>query len=68
MPKKLDKHRERGYNLSLIHIFTKSDFISLHMPANAQTHHMINRETIALMKDGAGLMTDKCGKRGFGGS
>lgn len=37
-------------------LLTKSDFISLHMPANAQTHHMINRETIALMKDGAGLI------------
>ena len=37
-------------------LLTRSDFISLHMPANDQTHHMINRETIALMKDGAGLI------------
>lgn len=34
-------------------LFRKSDFVSLHCPQTAETVNLINRETIAKMKDGA---------------
>lgn len=33
-------------------VLSKSDVISLHMPANAETKHIINAEAISKMKDG----------------
>jgi D-lactate dehydrogenase len=33
-------------------VYTKSDIISLHCPLNPETHHIINSESIAKMKDG----------------
>jgi len=33
-------------------IFSRCDCISLHLPANEKTRHLINKETIASMKDG----------------
>lgn len=41
---------------TLDEIFKNSDFISLHLPANENTKHIINRETIAKMKNGAILI------------
>lgn len=37
-------------------LFRESDFISLHCPQTAETVNLINRETIAQMKDGAMLI------------
>lgn len=37
--------------VSLETIFKSSDIISLHCPLNAQTKHVINKESIASMKD-----------------
>jgi D-3-phosphoglycerate dehydrogenase / 2-oxoglutarate reductase len=37
-------------------LFPQSDLVTLHLPATAQTRHMINRETIARMKPGAILV------------
>lgn len=37
-------------------VLTKSDFLSLHLPLNEKTKGLINRETIALMKDGVMLV------------
>ena len=34
----------------------KSDFVSVHTPLNATTHHLIGREQLALMKDSALLI------------
>ena len=31
-------------------VFRNSDFISLHCPLNEQTRHMVNKDTLALMK------------------
>ncbi|MDB4438164.1 D-2-hydroxyacid dehydrogenase [bacterium] len=38
--------------VSLEELLSQSDFISLHCPLTPQTEHLINRESIAKMKDG----------------
>ena len=37
-------------------LLSRSEFVSLHLPAGQQTHHFINRETLSLMKAGAILI------------
>lgn len=37
-------------------IFRRSDFVSLHAPATPETHHLVNAQSIATMKDGAYLI------------
>lgn len=36
--------------VSLAEIFTQSDAVSIHVPYTEQTHHMVNRETLSMMK------------------
>lgn len=36
--------------VTLKELFAQSDAISIHVPYTEQTHHMVNRETLALMK------------------
>lgn len=38
---------------TLEEVIKKSDIVSIHIPATAETYHMFNAETIASMKDGA---------------
>lgn len=38
--------------VSLQKIFANSDILTIHVPANKDNHHMINKDSIALMKDG----------------
>lgn len=46
--------KENGIGrMELDEVLTTSDFISLHVPLNDSTRHMINAEKIAEMKDGA---------------
>ncbi|NOZ77304.1 MAG: phosphoglycerate dehydrogenase [Euryarchaeota archaeon] len=46
--------RNLGFELTgLEEVIRNSDFISLHVPLTDQTYHMIGREEIAMMKDGA---------------
>ena len=47
--------------VSLDELLTESDVVSLHLPATPQTHHLINRDTIAKMKDGAYLVNTSRG-------
>ncbi len=42
--------------VSLQDLLARSDYVSLHAPANAETRNMINAESIAGMKDGARLI------------
>lgn len=37
-------------------LLAQSDIVSLHLPDNTQTHHLLNRETFAQMKPGAVLI------------
>jgi len=49
--------RELGFSyVSLDELLAKSDIISLHTPLTDQTKHMINKQTIAQMKDGVILI------------
>jgi D-lactate dehydrogenase len=45
----------------LSELLTQSDIVSLHAPLNPETHHMINGETLPLMKPGAMLINTSRG-------
>jgi len=47
--------------LPLIEVLQQSDIISLHCPLSEQTHHLINTNTIQLMKKGAMLINTSRG-------
>lgn len=47
--------------VSLEELLAKSDIISLHCPLTKQTRHLINRDTIAQMKDGVYLLNTSRG-------
>lgn len=49
--------REVGVEYVELHeLFAQSDVLSLHVPLLAETHHMINRESLSLMKNSAILL------------
>ncbi len=45
-----------GTAVDLPTLLQEADFVSLHVPLNAQTYHLINDETLALMKETAVLI------------
>lgn len=45
----------------LIDLFQQSDLISLHCPLNEQTKHLVNRDTLAMMKEGVMLINTSRG-------
>lgn len=47
--------------LPLIDIFQQADIISLHCPLNEQTKHIVNEQTIAMMKEGVMLINTSRG-------
>lgn len=47
--------------VSLETLLAGSDIVSLHIPSTPETYHLINRETIAKMKDGAYLVNTSRG-------
>ena len=49
--------KQRGVTpVSLDELLAQSDVVSLHLPSTPQTHHLVNAESIAKMKDGAYLI------------
>ena len=47
--------------VDLRQLFSESDVISLHCPLTPETHHLINRESIAQMKDGVMIINTSRG-------
>lgn len=45
----------------LAELLKRSDVVSVHTPLNPQTHHLINRERLALLKDGAMIVNTSRG-------
>lgn len=50
-----------GTAVDLDTLLRESDFVSLHTPLNAQTRHLINHDTLALMKSSAVLVNTSRG-------
>lgn len=49
--------------VSLPELFAQSDYVSLHLPENAETKGMVNRSLLELMKEGATLVN--CARSGI---
>ncbi len=59
-----DKVREADATpVALAHLFKQSDFITVHTPVNNETRNMINKDTIATMKDGVRMVN--CARGGI---
>jgi glycerate dehydrogenase len=52
--------RERGH-CEIERVFASSDIVSLHCPLNAETHELVNRRTLMLMKPSAFLVNTSRG-------
>ena len=50
----LDHHVIKEIDIN--EIFKKSDFITLHVPLNDSTRSLVNKDTLALMKDGSAIL------------
>ncbi len=57
---KVSKDGVRYYDFDTV--LAKSDILSLHCPLTPETHHLINRESLAKMKEGAMLVNTSRGK------
>jgi D-3-phosphoglycerate dehydrogenase len=59
-----ERARELGVELvELADLFGQSDYVTLHVPENDQTLHMVNRELLDLMKPGATIIN--CARAGI---
>lgn len=51
-----DSVRALAEYVELDRLFAESDIITLHAPATDETYHMIDRDALAMMKDGVGIV------------
>lgn len=58
---RLKESTEQYHLVSLDELFTRSDFISLHVPLNADTLEIVNRDRLQQMKKGAFLVNTSRG-------
>ena len=59
-----DKFPNPNYDLEYVELedlFKRSDFISLHCPLTSENKHLINKDTIKLMKKGVGIINTSRG-------
>ena len=56
-----EKAPEHGKYCELETLFSDSDIISIHCPLNDQTKHLINKDSIALMKEGVMIINTSRG-------
>jgi D-3-phosphoglycerate dehydrogenase / 2-oxoglutarate reductase len=57
-----NNHNYRDYDFVSLHtLLQESDVISIHAPSTAETKHMINRNALAMMKEGAYLINTSRG-------
>jgi len=57
-----EKCRQQGYEMaSLDSLFASSDIITLHCPLNEHTRHLINRDSVARLKQGVMLINTSRG-------
>jgi glyoxylate reductase len=56
LERELDAH-----SVSFEYLLAKSDFLTLHIPLNPQTHHLIDRQALLLMKPNAYLINTSRG-------
>ena len=59
--KKLSKKLGFKYTKTLIELLESSDIVTLHIPLNTHTHHLINRDNIYKMKKGSYLINTSRG-------
>ena len=53
---RLSRNVRRADELS--EVFLKSDYISINIPYNEQTHHLINEKTLSMMKQGVRIINE----------
>ncbi|MBU0457408.1 MAG: hydroxyacid dehydrogenase [Nanoarchaeota archaeon] len=54
--------KEMGFEyVSLEKLFKESDIVTLHLPYNKHTHHLVNKKTLSLMKKGSYIINTSRG-------
>jgi D-lactate dehydrogenase len=58
-----EEYERKGVKfVPLKEVFEKSDIITLHVPLTPETHHMIDEESVGLMRDGVMIVNTSRGK------